>query len=112
MAHMTKVKCRNAECGREFDARAADVDRGWGTFCSKSCKARKQTRNTRGGAKSGRNMTYAPWVAAGVDKETYLYYAKEYGGRPLFDKRGNYAGFMPDPFDNATDVQNSMPTER
>lgn len=31
-----------AHCGGPFKARAADVKRGWGLFCSKSCKAGKQ----------------------------------------------------------------------
>jgi len=44
MPHMTTVKCRNKKCGKEFEARTADVKRGWGKFCSKSCKAKKQGR--------------------------------------------------------------------
>lgn len=40
---MTTVKCI---CGNEFEARTADVNRGWGKFCSKSCKAHKQTKDT------------------------------------------------------------------
>lgn len=35
MASMTTVVCR---CGKEFQARTADVNRGWGKYCSKSCK--------------------------------------------------------------------------
>ncbi len=30
-------------CKAPFKARQADVNRGWGRFCSKSCKAIKQT---------------------------------------------------------------------
>lgn len=37
------VKCAN--CGSEFKARVADIKRGWGKFCSKSCKASKQRYN-------------------------------------------------------------------
>lgn len=44
MASMTTVKC--AKCKTEFEARTADVKRGWGKFCSKSCKAFKQTSDT------------------------------------------------------------------
>lgn len=44
MPSMTKVKCHNKKCGKEFEARTADVKRGWGKFCSKSCKAKKQGR--------------------------------------------------------------------
>jgi endogenous inhibitor of DNA gyrase (YacG/DUF329 family) len=39
---MTEVKC--ARCKEPFKARTADVNRGWGKFCSKSCKAKKQGR--------------------------------------------------------------------
>lgn len=30
-------------CKKKFTARQADINRGWGKFCSKSCKARNQT---------------------------------------------------------------------
>lgn len=30
-------------CGKSMQVRAADVARGWGRFCSKSCKASKQS---------------------------------------------------------------------
>ena len=38
------VKCKC--CNTEFKARAVDVKRGWGKFCSKSCKATAQERRT------------------------------------------------------------------
>jgi len=38
-----KVSCGN--CKGTFEARVADVNRGWGKFCSKSCKAKKQKYN-------------------------------------------------------------------
>jgi len=31
------VECKNCKCG--FVAKKADIKRGWGKFCSKSCKA-------------------------------------------------------------------------
>lgn len=34
------------KCGVVFYPRVADVNRGWGKFCSKSCKAGEQTKNT------------------------------------------------------------------
>ena len=34
---MVSVKCK---CGDTFQARQADRDRGWGRYCSKSCKAK------------------------------------------------------------------------
>ncbi|MCA0856130.1 hypothetical protein [Phaeobacter italicus] len=43
---MTTVKCGNKKCGKEFQARTADVKRGWGKFCSKSCKAVRQFKVT------------------------------------------------------------------
>ena len=38
------VKCLT--CSTPFEARVADRRRGWGRFCSKSCKAIKQTQIT------------------------------------------------------------------
>lgn len=35
-----KKNCKG--CGKDIYPRAADVNRGWGKFCSKSCKAKKQ----------------------------------------------------------------------
>lgn len=37
---MKTVKCKC--CKKPFEARVADIKRGWGKFCSKSCKAKKQ----------------------------------------------------------------------
>ena len=42
MASMTQVTCKC--CHTHFEARTADVQRGWGKFCSKSCKAIDQTK--------------------------------------------------------------------
>ena len=39
MAKMTKTNCKC--CGGFFEVRQADLNRGWGLFCSKSCKAKK-----------------------------------------------------------------------
>tara|TARA_Y100001938_G_C7873423_1_gene321434 strand:- start:105 stop:425 length:321 start_codon:yes stop_codon:yes gene_type:complete len=40
---MPKMVDRICKCCRQpFQARAADVKRGWGNYCSKSCKANKQ----------------------------------------------------------------------
>lgn len=38
------VKCKC--CKLPFIARVADIKRGWGKFCSKSCKAIRQTQRT------------------------------------------------------------------
>lgn len=37
MATMVTVNCRR--CNNPFQARVADRNRGWGVYCSKSCKA-------------------------------------------------------------------------
>lgn len=42
----TMVKCKCANCGAEMMARLADRRRGWGKFCGKSCKAKKQEKRT------------------------------------------------------------------
>lgn len=68
-------KCR---CGAAFQAREADVKRGWGKYCSKSCKASAQE------ARTGQHREY----------NRVRRYAQEYGGQPVFDSRGDYVGFM------------------
>lgn len=42
MTSTETYNCKN--CGRHFTARTADRARGWAKFCSKSCKAIKQTK--------------------------------------------------------------------
>lgn len=42
---MENARCEN--CGDTMRVRSSDVNRGWGRFCSKSCKAKKQTRRER-----------------------------------------------------------------
>lgn len=44
MAKMVIVNCKC--CGAPFWAREADRKRGWGRFCSKSCKAKRQEART------------------------------------------------------------------
>lgn len=44
MPQMVDRICKG--CKHPFKARAADVKRGWGLFCSKSCKAIKQEQRT------------------------------------------------------------------
>ena len=41
-----KVECKCKNCKEPFMARVADRKRGWGKFCSKSCKAKKQEKRT------------------------------------------------------------------
>lgn len=47
------VKCET--CKQPFTARVADRKRGWGRYCSKSCKAIKQTQRTGRGAPRSRD---------------------------------------------------------
>lgn len=42
MSSKVEVKCK--QCQTIFTARVADRKRGWGKFCSKSCKAKKQVK--------------------------------------------------------------------
>lgn len=44
MPAMVTVKCKT--CKTPFQARVAGRKRGWGLYCSKSCKAIKQTQVT------------------------------------------------------------------
>lgn len=39
---MSKVTKNCQRCKKEMQVRQADVNRGWGRFCSKSCKAKQQ----------------------------------------------------------------------
>ena len=41
-----EVVCANKRCRVKFMARVADRKRGWGRFCSKSCKAAEQENRT------------------------------------------------------------------
>ena len=45
MPSMVDRNC--ASCQKSIQVRAADVARGWGKFCSKSCKAKKQNMEPR-----------------------------------------------------------------
>jgi hypothetical protein len=78
-----KVEVSCKRCGQKFMARVADRKRGWGKFCSKSCKATAQEKRTKQFAKYNRS----------VDRETHHHYAK-YGGIPQFGKNGSYKGFV------------------
>lgn len=83
MANMKEITCA-CGCGKTKMVRTADIKRGWGKFATKACKAKKQTRDQvrRGGFRG-----------SGVSYETYMYYAKEFGGHPQFSRSGKYQGF-------------------
>lgn len=40
-----KVEKSCKECGEKHTVRVADLNRGWGLFCSKSCKATYQVKH-------------------------------------------------------------------
>jgi len=46
-----KVEVKCAQCQFAFMTRVADCNRGWGRFCSKSCKAIWQTQIAERGSK-------------------------------------------------------------
>jgi len=46
MAKMVEITCHNKRCKKKKMVREADVKRGWGKFCSKSCKAQEQEDRT------------------------------------------------------------------
>ena len=66
MSRGKKVEVKCEQCKTPFMARVADRKRGWGRFCSKSCKAVKQERRTgqyrnylnRSGGWDGEDMTF------------------------------------------------------
>lgn len=76
-------------CKRPFTARVADRARGWAKYCSKSCKAIKQTQRNGRGAGGKRVGEYAPgvsWERARADQI-------EYGGYPQY-QNGECVGFQ------------------
>lgn len=88
-----EVKC--GRCSKPFMARIADRKRGWGKFCSKSCKAVKQEKRTGQYAAFKHKTRLHPYVS----NETYREYQEEHGGIPQFNHRGEYEGFTMTPED-------------
>lgn len=86
----TTVIVNCARCKIEFAARVADRKRGWGRFCSKSCKAVKQEQRTG---------QYGNYRNSGVDRETYNRDQRKHGGIPQYNNRGEYEGFCMSPGD-------------
>jgi len=75
MAKMVEVKCKN--CRKKFEARSADVKRGWGKFCSKSCKAKEQEKRTGQYAKYLDRKT--PTDEECYDRETHIFSSEGLG---------------------------------
>lgn len=50
-------------CGTDFQAKAADIARGWGRFCSKSCKAMQPKGKSAGAPQPEPMRAYAEDMA-------------------------------------------------
>lgn len=50
--------CANSACGKPFEARTAERERGWARFCSKACAAMEHGNN-RGGKRTKEYRTWA-----------------------------------------------------
>ena len=69
MAATVEVNCQR--CGDLFTARVADRRRGWGKFCSKSCKAIRQTYG-KGAFKPDRSQERKPDLLALIERKDRL----------------------------------------
>jgi hypothetical protein len=98
MSRGKEVQIKCGRCGSPFMARVADRARGWGKFCSKSCKAIKQEATT-GQYAAHQNRQKPQRLHPFVSNETYLEHQREYGGIPQFNRRGEYEGFAMTPED-------------
>jgi hypothetical protein len=73
---MVDRKC--AWCRKPFQAREADVKRGWGLYCSKSCKAKKQEKRTGQYASfqasiGEHNPSHPDWLRREIEHEHALF---------------------------------------
>ena len=84
-------KC--SSCGKDFQARAADRNRGWARFCSKSCKAIKQTQRT-GIGQEGRSKARQERIGA-----RHVRWSNEHGGYAQYDANGDFEGIRMSPED-------------
>lgn len=90
MASMIECTCQNKRCKKRFMARVADRKRGWGKFCSKSCKAVKQEARTGQHREFLRKDTN--FRNSGVSRERYLNDMEEHGGYPQYSRSGEFEG--------------------
>lgn len=61
--------CANKSCRVSFKAKAADVKRGWGRFCSKRCKAHRQAQTHGFNSRSSFRATHDGREYDTVDNE-------------------------------------------
>lgn len=57
-----QCRCKNKSCRLMFPARPADRNRGWGKYCSKSCKAVAQADKARTKSESGVRASAMPRI--------------------------------------------------
>lgn len=69
MASTATYKCKN--CGDPFTARTADRKRGWAKFCSKSCKAKKQTRDTGRGRDGVQHLPNGGYIKGNTEYDRH-----------------------------------------
>ncbi len=93
-----EVSCKN--CNVKFFARVADRKRGWGRFCSKSCKAIKQENRTGQCKKYYDNARN--YLNSGVSKDKFIRYQNQYGDSPQFSNSGEFEGISGMGFDNCS----------
>jgi hypothetical protein len=85
------VTCRCEWCKEPFEARAADRKRGWGKFCSKSCKASKQEKRTG----QYRNLMTSSCGVSDADDDHYRALDDSTGGWDEGGWRGDESGCTP-----------------
>jgi hypothetical protein len=73
--------CKWRGCGKPFTAKAADVARGWGLFCSKSCKGIEQESRT------GQNARYRNRRARRERQGSY-------GSGAVVNRNGDFVGYV------------------
>lgn len=71
-------------CNSEFDAKPADVRRGWGKYCNKSCAA---TANNRKTGNYQRYLTRVARKADNLDESSEFTNAHQFSNEDYFDSK-------------------------
>lgn len=77
MAAMKEVVC-SCGCGRKKKVRVADINRGWGRYYSKSCKAKDQVKRL---GQIGKTRL----ISIRNGSQTVEYYVRGFEKKPIFD---------------------------